>query len=189
MKNIIIYSVIFIAAFAATTFGIYTLNNKYADVFKFDFRDRSSVEKMIAKSLVKVSTDSIAVAQNDSLVTDSLIKNKTVSKVKTIETFKDTIASVKAELNSAEQKLSIKDQEIKKLKSQLEEKENIKYQDWLKNTIKLYEEMESNKAAQLLQGIPENQARDIIYTMKKKKAAEILSYLEVGTVQRLTKAK
>lgn len=189
MKNIIIYSVIFIAAFAATTFGIYTLNNNYVDVFKFDFRDRAKFQKIVADSLAKTSADNSVITQNDNLIVDSLKSNKTLTTTKTIDAFKDTIANVKSELKITRQKLSVRDQKIEELKSQLEEKENIKYQDWLKNTIKLYEEMESDKAAQLLHSIPEKQARDIIYSMKKKKAAEILSYLEVGTVQRLTKAK
>ena len=189
MKNIIIYAVVFIAAFAATSFGIYTLNNKYVDVFNLDFRDKVTYEKMKLENLAKLNTDSLAIVQNDSPVTDSLSVGKTMTKDKMIEAFKDTIANVKAELNTTQQKLEQKDQEIIELKSKLENEENVKYQDWLKNTIKLYEEMESNKAAQLLQGMPDKQARDLIYSMKKKKAAEILSYLEVGTVQRLTKAK
>ncbi len=189
MKYIIIYSIIFLAAFAATSFGLYTLNNKYANVFKLDFRDKATFEKMLADSLAKMKVVSFATSQNDSSATDSLNSNKTVTKAEMLDSLKDTIAIVQSELKTAEQKLSMKDQEIKELKRQLEEKEDIKYQNWLKSTIKLYEEMESNKAAQLLQSIPEKQARDIIYSMKKKKPAEILSNLKVGTVQRLTKAK
>ena len=189
MKNIIIYAVIFVAAFAVTTLGIYMLNNKYADIFRFNFGDRATFEKKMADSMAKLSEENITLTQNDSLAFDSLKSNNKLSKPKMLIAFKDSITNVEAELNNAQQKLSLKDQEIEELKSQLEEKENAKYQDWLKNTIKLYEEMESNKAAQLLQGMPDKQARDLIYSMKKKKAAEILSYLEVGTVQRLTKAK
>jgi flagellar motility protein MotE (MotC chaperone) len=185
LKNIIIYAVIFLLAFAATSYEIYTLNNKYVNVFKFDFRDKVAFEKKLADSLAVLSVDSTNIVHGDSLaVADSLTSEKKMLQTSTIES-----DSIKNELNDVKQKLSQKDKEIEELKNQLNGTQDIKYQDWLKNTIKIYEEMESNKAAQLIQGIPENQARDIIYSMKKKKAAEILSYLENGTVQRLTKAK
>ncbi|MCB0753009.1 MAG: hypothetical protein KDC52_16170, partial [Ignavibacteriae bacterium] len=71
----------------------------------------------------------------------------------------------------------------------VKEKEDEKYAEWLKNTIKLYEAMESTKAAQFIKAMPENEARDLIYSMKKKKAAEVLSYLSAETVNRLTRAQ
>ena len=49
--------------------------------------------------------------------------------------------------------------------------------------------METNKAADLLAKLPENEAREIIYSMKNKKAAEILSGLDTETVKRLTRSR
>jgi len=49
--------------------------------------------------------------------------------------------------------------------------------------------MNTAKAGALLNSLPEKEARELIYSMKKKKAAEILSNLNTETVKRLTRAK
>ncbi|MBK7104444.1 MAG: hypothetical protein IPH62_04080 [Ignavibacteriae bacterium] len=182
MKNTIIYSVLFIAAFIGTTFGIYTFSNKYVDMFKLDFRDRSAFEKVIQDSLAKVSADSLAVS--DSLHIGIPDSTKHIAQNESADVKIDS-----TKINEYEQKLSEKDKEIESLKNRMNEKSSGKYQDWLKKTIKLYEAMESNKAAEYIKSMPEDEARDIIYSMKQKKAAEILSNLEIETVQRLTKAQ
>ncbi|MFZ1290313.1 MAG: hypothetical protein WAR79_09485 [Melioribacteraceae bacterium] len=183
MKNTIIYSVLFIAAFIGTTFGIYTFSNKYVDMFKFDFRDKAAFEKAMQDSLAAaIHADSLAVSDSLKLVHADSTKLITQN-----DTTENKVDSTK--IFEFEQKLSEKDKEIESLKKRMNEKSNGKYQDWLKKTIKLYEAMEANKAAEYIKSMPEDEARDIIYSMKQKKAAEILSNLEIETVQRLTKAQ
>ncbi len=179
MKNIIIYSVIFIVAFAATSFVIISANNTYENIFAFDLREKIDVESAIVDSTAKIETDELMVA--DSLHAENKIEKK--------EKSKENKSNLKSEVKKIEQTLALKEKEIEELKSSMEQEETAQYQDWLKNTIKLYEAMESNKAAQFIKTIPEQEARDLIYSMKKKKAAEILSHLNIETVQRLTKAK
>ena len=177
MKNVILYALIFIVVFAATTAGIYTYNNKYVNMFEFDFRDASKV----------ALADSLALKEENADLTDSLlVENIHVEKV---EDFKDEYKETKVELNKTSNELSKKEKELETLKKQLEVKKSEEHDEWLKSTIKLYEEMETSRAGQLLKTIPENDAREIVYSMKKKKAAEILSNLDTETVKRLTRAK
>lgn len=63
------------------------------------------------------------------------------------------------------------------------------YIKWTKNTAAIYESMDSKKAAKIIQNYSDNIARDIIYAMKKKKAAEILAELTPEVANKITKAK
>lgn len=164
--------------FAATTAGIYTYNNKYVNMFEFDFRDASEVAQ----------ADSLALkeAENINLTDSLLVENIQDEKA---EDFKDEYKETKVELNKTSSELSKKEKELETLKKQLEVKKSEEHDEWLKSTIKLYEAMETSRAGQLLKTIPENDARAIVYSMKKKKAAEILSNLDTETVKRLTRAE
>ena len=53
MKNTIFYAVIFLLAFVGTTVAIYTMNNKYVNMFEFDFRESAVVEAAIADSVAR----------------------------------------------------------------------------------------------------------------------------------------
>lgn len=178
MKNAIVYAVIFISAFIATTYIIYSYNQKYVNLFEFDFRDPVSV----------AMTDSLALVSQDTLVVNDTLKvnSKKKEKVKEVE---KNLTEAKVKLDKTSNMLSQKEKEIELLKEQLEVKKVEKHEEWLKSTIKLYEAMEPNKAAQLLKALPENEARELIYSMKNKKAAEILSSLDTETIKRLTRAQ
>ena len=181
MKNIIIYAVIFTLAFIGTTVGVYIFNGKYANMFEFDFRDKAIVEAAIADSLAALAADSLA-------ATDSLFveENLVEEKAKELE---QNLNTTQGKLSRVERELSKKDMEIKSLRAQLEQKQENDRESWLKSTIKLYESMEAVKAGELLSSLPEDEAREILYSMKNKKAAQILSNLDVSTVKRLTRAK
>ena len=179
MKNTIFYAVIFLLAFVGTTVAIYTMNNKYVNMFEFDFRESAVVEAAIADSVAAfhadslVALDSLHVPENNGPTEEELVSDLHITK---------------GELSKIETELGIKDKEIEQLKNKLEIKQKAEHEKWLKATIKLYEAMESSKAAEILSKIPENEAREIIYSMKKKKAAEILSLLGTETIKRLTRA-
>lgn len=63
------------------------------------------------------------------------------------------------------------------------------YIKWTKNTAAIYETMDAKKAAKIIENYSDNIARDIIYAMKKKKAAEILAELSPQVASKITKAK
>lgn len=178
MKNIVIYSVLFIIAFIGTTLTIYTYNQKYVNMFEFDFRNKEEVA--LADSLAALSSDSLAIA--DSL---EVIKQEEAKKVELKENYEET----QKILSKKNTELEKKKAEVERLKSQLEEKKKEKHAKWLKATIKLYEAMEAGKAAQLLKSLPQHEARELLYSMKNKKAAQILSSLDTETVKRLTRAE
>jgi len=63
------------------------------------------------------------------------------------------------------------------------------YVSWTKKIAKLYETMDPSKAAKIIQGYSDNIARDIIYTMKQKKAAGILAEFNPKIANRIMRAK
>jgi len=82
--------------------------------------------------------------------------------------------------------LAAKEEELKKIKiQQTTTKKDSTYNLWIKQTVKLYEAMDSKVAAKAILGMPENVARDLIYALKKKKAAEVLSSMPVDKVTKL----
>ena len=168
MKNTIVYTLTFVIAFLGTTAAIYMLNDKFANMFAFDFRDAEMVKAQIADSLAVVDSANIIMSDSLYLVENLLEEEK--------EELENSLNVTKSELTKAEQELSQKEKATE-------------HEEWLKSTIKLYEAMETNKAADLLAKLPENEAREIIYSMKNKKAAEILSGLDTETVKRLTRSR
>jgi flagellar motility protein MotE (MotC chaperone) len=59
------------------------------------------------------------------------------------------------------------------------------YKNWIKNSVKLYEAMETKKAAKILQTYSDNIAREIIFKMKKRKAAEIIAEIKPDIASRI----
>lgn len=119
---------------------------------------------------------------NDSLIIDSL--NKYISQiVKEVKPAPEKLEKDKKK-NAADStstvSIAAKIQPIKP---------DSAYISWKKQTAALYELMEPKKAAKIIQNFSDNIARDILYTMKKKKAAEILAQLNPETANRITKAQ
>ncbi|MDX1699493.1 MAG: hypothetical protein R3250_02690 [Melioribacteraceae bacterium] len=178
MKNAIFYSFIFITAFVVTTVAIYSLNNKYENIFLFDFR--LSEDVTMADSLAPVGLDSNMVSDTTTVKEESVLVQQKLE-----QDFEET----KNELAKTTRELTRKEEELAELKERISAREESKHTEWLKSTVKLYEQMESGKAGDLLRSLPADEARELIYSMKKKKAAEILSTLDTETVKRLTRVK
>ena len=168
-------------AFVGTTAGVYTLNNKYVSLFEFDFRDDAMVKAAIADSLAVIAADSLNTG--DSLLVAE-VPIATIDKE-----MEENLSLTKSKLGKVEQELNQKEKELERLKDRLEQKENTEHEAWLKSTIKLYEAMDISAAGKLLSSLPELEARELIYSMKQKKAAAILSSLDTETVKRLTRSK
>jgi len=64
---------------------------------------------------------------------------------------------------------------------------NEEYKKLIIETSKFYESMESAKAAKIILKYSDNIAKDILYSMKKKKAAEILSEINPEIAKRITR--
>jgi flagellar motility protein MotE (MotC chaperone) len=181
MKTKFVYITVFAMAFAAVTSAIFYMNMKYKNIFRMDF----TPEMAAADSLTTppLTGDLHAAAISDSLgVADSLhseyVSNETVDSLKLL---REKIAELNAELTQKEEELAT----IKNIKI---EARDSSYQDWKKQTVKLYESMDAKKAAKIIASYSDDVARDILYALKKKKAAEILAQLNVETATRLTRA-
>ncbi len=182
MKTTLTYALVFTFAFIGTSAIIYVLNDKFVNIFAFDFRDASILED---------ATMYQAIANGDSLITvDSLFVEDGT------ETFDDESDSgnnkqqnKKNEIAEVKEEVIKQKEKIKQLENKFNAEEEKEHKSWLKSTIKMYEAMQADKAAQLIASIPDKDAREILYAMKKKKAAEILSKLSTETVIRLTRAR
>jgi flagellar motility protein MotE (MotC chaperone) len=62
------------------------------------------------------------------------------------------------------------------------------YTKWTKSTASMLEAMDPRRAAKIIQNYSDNIAKDILYTMKKKKAAQILAELNPELANRITRA-
>lgn len=186
MKEKIVYAFIFIFLFVLVSAGMIYFNSKYKNIFAFDFSPRVENEQTQNEKLANDSPKT----ENKEQTSDSLktVEAKTDLKEETnLSTEKQNLektnlnvtqASVKQE-TSVEMPFHISATEKTKAK-----KDSI-YNEWIKQTVKLYESMDSKKAAKVIVGYSDNIARDILLKMKKKKAAEILAELKPEVVTRI----
>ena len=203
MKEKIIYIVSFLLAFVLVTGLLIFLNSSYKNIFAFDFTPISQstavaeVKKQepqnppaaqpqeaaqlneAPKDTASQKIDSTNINQNIAAVKDSSAVKKIVSEKTSKEKNKKIEAPV---INTTAAKIEPPKQiAIDKT----EAKKDSIYHAWVKNTVKLYETMDSKKAAKIIQGYSDNIARDLLLTMKKKKAADILAEFKPGTASRI----
>ncbi|MCL5028265.1 MAG: hypothetical protein M1480_04490, partial [Bacteroidetes bacterium] len=106
----------------------------------------------------------------------------------------DSLKNLQAALRSVDKKIALNVDASDKSDQQTlvnngKTKPDSSYIVWKNQTAKLYESMDPQKAAKIIQSYSDNVARDIIYSMRQKKAAEILSELNPETANRITRAK
>jgi len=213
MKNTIIYAASFVLAFLLTTGAIIFLNSYYVDIFKFNF---THVKVIPPKPAVQYSSQDstllremrIAMKEMKSDLLDSL---GAVNKLNTSALIPNRVASDSLIIDSLNKYITkiVKDAKKEPLQPEKKKKETVEiippakaitevkpperqdstYTSWKKQTAALYEMMEPKKAAKIIQNFSDNIARDILYSMKKKKAAEILTQLNPETANRITRAQ
>jgi len=167
MKFEVLYILIFVLLFIGVTALILTANDKYENIFKFDF----SPKKIVAvQDTTKQDTTKI---QLDSTIQDDL-KLDSLKKAALVDTLKEGEKNNTSEEEFATEKDFTSDSA---------------YIKWKKETVKLYESMDSKKVAKIFENLSDDVARDLIYSMKKKKAAEILSNVSQELAIRLTRVK
>ncbi len=194
MKSTIIIALSFIVTFVAITGAILIGIEKYENIFAFDFRPKQKAivtPKKMDNLQTKVSDNpfkKIAEEIQDSLKQDSLKKKLTLD---SLNKKNDVIEEIKPVTNPQSIVKNSKDTTSKKNNDVVEIQKPIvrdsSYNSWKKATVKLYESMDSKRVAKIIQTFSDNVARDLIYSMKKKKAAEILTNLSPETAWRLTK--
>jgi len=213
MKTKLVYGIIFGLAFVLVTVGIIFMNSKYNNIFKFDFRPPQLVHAHAAKppesqeqkndSLQVANVEEIAEPMPEVTETD-IVENKekkdsVVSKPKMAASLYDSLKVLKAKIamlekqNKAAKNKVKSDEELKVQQRKIDSARvaslgSKKLEEWAKTTAKLYDSMDPKKAAKIIQSYSDNESREILFKMNKKKAAKVLSELDPETAQRITKA-
>ena len=202
MKAKIIYTVSFLLVFLLTTGAIVQLNSMYKDIFNFDFTPvKQPVKNNLFNDTTKVSfaeiknyifgnfrkdvLDSLKSylppKAEDTVYSNSFRDSSLIDSVRSLKTvLKDINAKIEEEAKKSTQLDNTDNQQVKTDSS---------YKQWVKQTAKLYESMDPQKAAKIIQSYSDNVARDIIYSMRQKQAAQILSELNPETANKITRAK
>lgn len=188
----------FIAAFVIVTAAIIYLNSIYVNIFQLDFTPRSSVVAEV-DSLDNQSAEEETVTD---ISQESEIDNK--EEVEIIpEKKEEQIVSTIPEQKKTEIKpvvenkpvqipvieetsVSLAQNNLFEVPPQTNNPVDSIYIKWVKSTAGLFESMEAKKAALIIKNYREDVARDIIYKMKRKKAAEVLAELDPYEAKRIT---
>ena len=184
----------FVGAFILITAVIVYVNSQYNNIFKFDFSPPTEISPP-ANTLstpdqnqpIKNDTLSFPLTKNPekkilNIMDDSkLPENPTDNKM-----LKDSLNILKSEIEKLKKdKANSNNQPVKNTNKPDTKTDENNYKIWLKKTSALYASMDSKKAAKIIQNYSDNIARDILYSMNKKKAAEILAELNPETATRI----
>lgn len=191
---------IFVAAFVLTTAGLIFLNTQFMNIFKFDFRSVGHSSLAVSDStLTENSTAENNTVKDSVIVADSLKnavnQNEQKSDTTKIETPKESkLAGAPVETKPQPENKTVQNNAPVQQNNAAEKpvvSENTPpdtkkmdpaaYDKWKKNMAGILEIMDSKKASQILKTYSDNIARDLFYTMKKKKAADILSKFDQKT--------
>ncbi|PKL89257.1 MAG: hypothetical protein CVV23_05825 [Ignavibacteriae bacterium HGW-Ignavibacteriae-2] len=192
MKEKIIGISVYMVAFVLVTVMLVFLNGQYRNIFQFDFSHPIGEELLNTgaklESLSKFKKNVETVVRNEYKDSLKVIKATTTFEAnKSDSILLDSINVLKNTLARLEKQREV--QQIEKVTNPDTTKHNVKYEQWLKNTTSLYEAMDASQAAKIITKYSDNVARDIIYSMKKKKAVQILASLKPDVVNRLIKVE
>ncbi len=206
---------IFVAAFIFVTIGLILLNSIYSNIFKFDFSPITAADSLSVASTVSKNDPEVemnkqfskkveAIEGKDStnnnlnFAVDSAVtpppKAKLIPQVVPVQNkladearIKKTEAEEKnPQETQAEQLVPTNENEMIIDNNSKSSVDTI-YQKWIKQTAKMYESMDPKKAALIIKKYSESTARDIIYKMKKNKAADVLAELDPATANRIAR--
>ena len=201
MGSKLAYIVAFGFTFLVVTGVLMHLNNFYQNIWKFDFTvvtekeeshdiatnvqnlDYSKIEKLIQKQIKKGLVDTLRnvtkAPRVDTVYTKVVVDKKLIDSMTTLQ--REISEAVKRNQELVEKKDAMTSKEL--------EEQNAKYDDWIKKTAKMYEAMDPKKASKIITKYSDNIARDILYKMKQKKAAEILAVIDPEVANRITRVQ
>lgn len=196
MANKIVYLIVFLIAFLFVTVSIILLNERYTNIFEFDFSVTDKKPVIVKKTKTDITQD-LKTYITDELkgeLLDSIYAIGGKPRVDTVyadvrkdPVFADSIKKINTKIQIIEQELISKNTEIQDLKALKKANRDSAYVKWKADMVKIYESMDSKAAARIIQNLEENLAKDILFSMKKKKAAEIIMKLNPETASRLTR--
>ncbi len=197
MKEKTIYIGAFVIAFIFVSSAIIYVNTLFRNIFKFDFSPVGQVTYSSQQQQTMPAAAQNPPAQTDQQKTDSMkvaallsdsLKNQQPVKLDTASTvaLKDTNAIKKVQNVVNTQKTMNEAEAINNPVAKTSTtKPDTTYSKWIKKTGKLYESMDAKKAAKIILGYSDNIARDLLLSMRKKKAAEILSEIKPEIASRI----
>lgn len=196
MKDSIAYIASFVFAFILVTAAVFILNEKYTNMFRLDFSPRmgeaamaDTLRKAGAKFGMQVNVDSISRAAQDSVTAAQANPDSAMA------TGQSTIAGTE---HAADKSLTAEELKKNNNKQIAESKPAVakparmndsSYIKWKRATLGIFETMDSKQIARLIIGYSDDVARDLIYSMKKKKAGEVLSLLTPEMFHRITRVQ
>jgi flagellar motility protein MotE (MotC chaperone) len=200
VKQKLIYGGAFLLIFILVTVGIIYMNSVYRNIFLLDFSQKQEITKVQKQDSLKTANvlkDSSKILQVDNILPDTTLQTDS-AKISEVQT-KDSVIQPPVALK--EEKAVVKNEPVTKpdvaqnqggepiieIKTSFQNFSDTNYVKWAKKTSGLFESMDSKKAAKIIEKYSDNIARDIIYGMKKKKAAEILAELNPDTASRIAR--
>lgn len=199
--NKLAYGIAFLFSFIIVTGVLLHLNNYYVNLWAMDFTveasdhkdidvatnvqnlDYSKIEKMIKKELNAGLVDTLRSFSNtarvDTVYTKYVMDGKLLDSMQTLQ--QEIAASIKKNQELVDKKTALSDKEL--------QEQNAEYLEWIKKTAKLYEAMDAGKAAKIITKYSDSVARDILYKMKQRKAAEVLAALNPEVANRITRVE
>lgn len=188
----IVYIAVFLMAFILTTGAMIFLNGKYENMFAFDFSPRKVVQEQVVypEGDPRNKQNDSTAAHNTQLKGDSLSASghEVKPKIDQVALIKRQVDSLKAEnekLKKLRMEVAVKDEELKKAREVRKVRDDSSYTKWKKEMVKTFEQMDAKMAAKIILKLNDNQAKDILFTMKKKKAAQIIAELKPDVAGRL----
>lgn len=186
MKNQLIYALVFLIAFVAVTGLVIIANENFTNIFAFDFSGKKPIIIYEEEEALTEETETAEVLNTDTTeVTDSTLAGDNLT---VVDSKGDSLSQSK-ELINVPQLSQIKKMEPNPTPKSNSAQKDSSYLKWKKETVKLYEAMDSKIVAKLISNFSDDTARDLIYSMKKRKAAEVLSNLSPELAIRLTRAR
>jgi len=173
----------------------------YKNIFQFNFASAAIPDSVRTQDTTKTLNAAINPAITDSLKTadslivaalkDSSIADSSTKLQKNVKQSQNNIKQSQNNIKPAQNQAAANNTQdgSQPAVENTAAKPDSSYIIWMKQTAKLYENMDPKKAAKIIESYSDNIARDIIYSMKQKKAADILSELNPDTANRITRAK
>ncbi|MCU7496576.1 MAG: hypothetical protein HF314_05920 [Ignavibacteria bacterium] len=175
------------------------MNQKYENIFKLDFSPRRTALGGASKSdslkaridttklkeqwinkVKKGGADSLSVVMGNQS-TQAIISER--------DRQLDSLNKIKLAIAQYESKLRSKQSEFNKTSVVSKAKQDSAYARWKKEMVKTYELMDPKMAAKIIQKLNDNLAKDILFSIKQKKRAQILSEFSPETAVRLTRMR
>ena len=195
------YFFVFIVTFVGVTAVMIALNYEYENIFNLNF------SPSVPPVIIQESNTKVELTQKDfnylrdfikkgvnGVVIDSTLSKYIITRVDTFtkvvindSSFISKLSSSKDTILTLQKSLNNKDNQIAALQKRFIQQEDSSYTAWVKSTAKLYETVDPKKSAKLISNHSDNEARDILNTIHKRKVAEIMAALSEETILRLTR--